>query len=408
MTELAIEKKPSKLPKVALILGVAFILFMAIGSLSLEIYSNYFVDYSNMETEPGLLGKLNLFNEIDTLYFVKIALCLAFFLCIGALFIFNAVEKRGRNSIIAATIFTVAILISIVLLFTIPYYVLDFLLNSTLLTPIIIIPLTISLGFWADETERSKIVKIGIYAIMVCLFMVIIPFVFRPFLYYVGATPLYIMLIILLGFLAERYRKNNTIFYICVALIPILFILTIIARFRFDFMFNFNLSAALFAFIAAIIYYFTGEDSQHKSVRVAYIAALATIVFAATGSYNMDMGVGIFPVIIFGIFILPAIECLNKSTNENSLMLKIAKILPLIAIVVFVLFHALGHNISLAYSKSEYDDYFYNEEPILICHMLGAAIQYILCIASAVMLFIEIKKCNETSQIESNSTENNK
>ena len=398
MTELAIEKKPSKLPKVALILGVAFILFMALQDLVPEIYRVFFIDYSNVEYVPMA------WDIFDTLDVVVIVFIFLSFMCIAPLFIIRALEKRNRNSVVVATVYTTAMLISTVLLFTTPHYLLVHVLPF-----IPVIPLIISLGFWADEITKNNVVKSGIITIIICLSVLIISRFLAPQIITRGGggggiLP-YMILTVLLGFSAERYRENKSVFYTCIALIPVLFILTIIELVQPYSLLKLKIGIISLGAILAIIYYFEGKASQYKKgVLLAGIATLITMLSASImGFCCYNFYFSVFPtLIIFGLFILPAIGYLSNVAKQNGLMLKIAKILPFIAIALVAIFSLCEAD--MRFASWEYDYY----DSAISYSLFGSVIAYILCIASAVMLFIEIKKCNETSQIESNLTENNK
>ena len=359
MAELTIEKKPSKLPQVALKLGIAFIVFMGIQFLGPSIFPQFF--YGDLygpggpqhSDAPMMIGMLRI-------GIIKTVCLYISYLCIGALFIFNAIENRNRNSVIAATIYTIAMLITIVLSFSIPPYLL-----VDRLPFIPIIPLIISLGFLADGTSKNKVTNRSITAILVCIPIPILASFPHPFIYTFITILLFLIAATAFGFLADRYRKDKTLFNIFIALIPISFILTIIKLLKPDFLLDFNMAIIPLASIAAIIYYFIGKNSKHKSIRFTYIAAIVTILYFVNAlTTNLlgwgwfDLHVGdifyisdlvnpgvfqtIFVIVIFGIFILPAIEHLGKTHKSNRPMLKVAKVLPFIAITLLIVYNANG------------------------------------------------------------------
>ena len=107
MTGLAIEKQPSKLPKVALTLGIIFLIISALEYFVPSIYWNFIHEDMGFISWEDPKWDLYRYEEESTQSYLSIfgGLCaLASSVCILILFIYNALDKKSRSSIAAPII----------------------------------------------------------------------------------------------------------------------------------------------------------------------------------------------------------------------------------------------------------------------------------------------------------------
>ena len=407
MSELSIEKGRSKLPKIALILGI---IYLACSAFHL-VHHVFFL--LNCDDTNGKIGEL--------LYYVQMICRFWAWLCLPALLVFYAREHRNRFLKIAAISYGIMTLISILgeiyprelaEFFDIMAYDLFYIMQLMRLViyPLIFFPLeVIAFGFLADSFGKNMVARtITVATIIIFAISTMDSVIFGTRHFYYGDfdSTIFVphlegirclMLIIgifILEFFVGHHRKDKALSI--PAIIAILLLLISFMIFKPLILYIVLLIAA----IATIVCYFVSKSSHENSIKFTHIALLITLLYYIVGmadnlshdvqsimSHNRDIAYYdapsylVYTLYIFSIFLLPTIA--RADGNQDGKALKIAKILPFIAITV-----CISLNICLRYVSVSW-------EQIDFVHWFRDLFVYFAFIATAIM-FLTYQSRNKT------------